>query len=143
MPLYEFRCSACGHELEVLQKVSAPAPVECPACHAQALQKKLTAAGFQLKGSGWYVTDFRGGGGTAAPATGPKLEGGDAPAGSDGKSSEGMAAEGKAAVAQSSTGKAADGHGGAATTAASTAASAGTAATSGTGAATPNTPAAG
>jgi len=61
MPLYEYRCGACGHELEVLQKVSAPAPVDCPACKQPSLQKKLTAAGFQLKGTGWYVTDFRGG----------------------------------------------------------------------------------
>ena len=61
MPLYEYRCTACSHELEVLQKLSDPAPVECPVCHQPALQKKLSAAGFQLKGTGWYVTDFRGG----------------------------------------------------------------------------------
>ena len=61
MPLYEYRCTACSHELEVLQKLSDPAPVECPACHQPTLQKKLSAAGFQLKGTGWYVTDFRGG----------------------------------------------------------------------------------
>jgi putative FmdB family regulatory protein len=61
MPLYEYRCGACGHELEVLQKISDPAPVDCPACHQASLQKKLSAAGFQLKGTGWYVTDFRGG----------------------------------------------------------------------------------
>jgi putative FmdB family regulatory protein len=61
MPLYEFKCVECGHELEVLQKISAPAPTVCPACQRETLQKKLTAAGFQLKGSGWYVTDFKGG----------------------------------------------------------------------------------
>lgn len=66
MPLYEFKCADCGHELEVLQKISAPAPTECPHCKRQALQKKVTAAGFQLKGTGWYATDFRGGGGSAA-----------------------------------------------------------------------------
>jgi putative FmdB family regulatory protein len=60
MPLYEYRCTSCGHELEVLQKVSAPSPVDCPSCQQPKLQKKLSAAGFQLKGTGWYVTDFRG-----------------------------------------------------------------------------------
>ena len=61
MPLYEYRCGSCGHEVEMLRKVSDPAPVECPACHQPGLQKKVTAAGFQLKGTGWYVTDFKGG----------------------------------------------------------------------------------
>lgn len=68
MPLYEYRCAECGHELEVLQKIADPAPVECPSCHRPALQKKLTAAGFQLKGTGWYVTDFRGGSGSKPAA---------------------------------------------------------------------------
>jgi hypothetical protein len=79
MPLYEYRCASCGHELEVLQKVSAPAPVDCPACQQPHLQKKLTAAGFQLKGTGWYVTDFRGGNGpTSEPPI--KTEGESKPA---------------------------------------------------------------
>jgi putative FmdB family regulatory protein len=59
MPIYEYRCASCGHELEVLQKLSDAPLTECPACHRAALQKKVSAAGFQLKGSGWYVTDFR------------------------------------------------------------------------------------
>jgi putative FmdB family regulatory protein len=59
MPIYEYACSACGHELEVLQKLSDTKLVTCPECHADALVKKVSAAGFQLKGSGWYVTDFR------------------------------------------------------------------------------------
>ncbi|MDE3009416.1 MAG: zinc ribbon domain-containing protein [Pseudomonadota bacterium] len=66
MPIYEYRCGQCGHEVELLRKVSDPPAVECPACHAAALQKKVTAAGFQLKGTGWYVTDFRGGSSGAA-----------------------------------------------------------------------------
>jgi len=75
MPLYGYRCTACGHELEVLQKVSAPSPVDCPACQQATLQKKLSAAGFQLKGTGWYVTDFRGGKGpTSEPAIKPEGE---------------------------------------------------------------------
>jgi putative FmdB family regulatory protein len=60
MPIYEYRCTACGHQDEFLQKVSDPAITECPACGKPALQKLLSAAGFQLKGSGWYATDFKG-----------------------------------------------------------------------------------
>lgn len=61
MPIYAYKCSACGHEKDVLQKVSdAPLSV-CPACGAEAFAKQLTAAGFQLKGSGWYASDFKGG----------------------------------------------------------------------------------
>src|SRR5687767_15380894 len=61
MPIYEYRCELCGQEHEVLQKVSEPPLTECPSCHKPGLQKLLTAAGFQLKGSGWYATDFKGG----------------------------------------------------------------------------------
>jgi putative FmdB family regulatory protein len=78
MPIYEYRCSDCGHELEALQKLSEPRLVNCPACHADALVKKVSAAGFQLKGSGWYVTDFRNGNKTSAK---PKSD--DKPAASD------------------------------------------------------------
>ncbi|SEK51131.1 putative regulatory protein, FmdB family [Roseateles sp. YR242] len=69
MPIYAYRCGACGHAKDVLQKLSDAPLSTCPACGAQAFTKQVTAAGFQLKGSGWYVTDFRGGsGGTSAPA---------------------------------------------------------------------------
>lgn len=61
MPIYEYRCSLCGQEHEVLQKVSEPPLTDCPSCGKPGLQKVLTAAGFQLKGSGWYATDFKGG----------------------------------------------------------------------------------
>jgi len=61
MPIYEYRCSACGHEFEILQKISDQPLTECPACGKGALAKLVSAAGFQLKGSGWYVTDFRDG----------------------------------------------------------------------------------
>ncbi len=67
MPIYAYRCSACGHAKDVLQKLSDPVLNTCPACGADAFSKQVTAAGFQLKGSGWYATDFKGGG-TAAPA---------------------------------------------------------------------------
>jgi putative FmdB family regulatory protein len=60
MPIYEYRCSQCGHELEALQKLADAPLTTCPACHAATLVKQMSAAGFQLKGSGWYATDFRG-----------------------------------------------------------------------------------
>lgn len=61
MPIYAYKCEACGHAKDVLQKISDARLTVCPACGAEAFQKQLTSAGFQLKGSGWYVTDFRGG----------------------------------------------------------------------------------
>jgi putative FmdB family regulatory protein len=71
MPIYAYRCDACGYGRDVLQKMSDAPLTDCPSCGAAGtFKKQLTAAGFQLKGSGWYVTDFRGGsGGTSAPAT--------------------------------------------------------------------------
>ncbi|WP_418319179.1 FmdB family zinc ribbon protein [Piscinibacter sakaiensis] len=60
MPIYAYRCATCGHAKDVLQKVSDPVLSTCPACGAETFSKQVTAAGFQLKGSGWYVTDFRG-----------------------------------------------------------------------------------
>ncbi|MEK8045130.1 FmdB family zinc ribbon protein [Ideonella margarita] len=69
MPIYAYRCAACGHARDVLRKMSDAPLTTCPVCGAEQFQKQVTAAGFQLKGSGWYVTDFRGGsGGAAAPA---------------------------------------------------------------------------
>jgi len=61
MPIYAYRCSACGHAQDVLRKVSDPPLTVCPECGAPTFVKQVTAAGFQLKGSGWYVTDFRDG----------------------------------------------------------------------------------
>lgn len=61
MPIYAYRCESCGHAQDVLQKMSDPVLTVCPACGQATYAKQLTAAGFQLKGSGWYVTDFRGG----------------------------------------------------------------------------------
>lgn len=62
MPIYAYRCASCGHSRDVLQKLSDPVLTVCPACGEAAFRKQPTAAGFQLKGSGWYATDFRGGG---------------------------------------------------------------------------------
>src|SRR5258706_10845672 len=82
MPIYAYRCESCGHAKDVLQKVSDPLLTTCPACHAETFKKQLTAAGFQLKGSGWYVTDFRNGNANAKaepvagdPSIVPKTDG--------------------------------------------------------------------
>uniref|UniRef100_UPI003FA2AE7B FmdB family zinc ribbon protein n=1 Tax=Malikia spinosa TaxID=86180 RepID=UPI003FA2AE7B len=84
MPIYAYKCESCGHAKDVLQKISAAPLTDCPACGAATFSKQLTAAGFQLKGSGWYATDFRGStsgaGGTTAPASAP-AEAGGSPAG--------------------------------------------------------------
>ncbi|MGF6808123.1 putative FmdB family regulatory protein [Paraburkholderia sp. Clong3] len=66
MPIYAYRCGSCGLGKDVLQKMSDPQLTQCPECGKDTFSKQLTAAGFQLKGSGWYVTDFRGS--TSAPA---------------------------------------------------------------------------
>jgi putative FmdB family regulatory protein len=71
MPIYAYKCGSCGFAKDVLQKMSDAPLTTCPSCGADAFSKQLTAAGFQLKGSGWYATDFRGGS-TSAPATGDK-----------------------------------------------------------------------
>jgi putative FmdB family regulatory protein len=70
MPIYAYRCASCGHAQDVLQKMSDPVLTVCPSCGAATYEKQVTAAGFQLKGSGWYVTDFRGGNTAAAPKEG-------------------------------------------------------------------------
>ena len=59
MPIYAYKCAECGHSMEVIQKVSDALLTDCPNCGKPALVKQVTAAGFQLKGAGWYVTDFR------------------------------------------------------------------------------------
>ncbi|MDA8444683.1 FmdB family zinc ribbon protein [Paracidovorax valerianellae] len=68
MPIYAYKCGSCGHAKDVLQKMSDAPLTVCPACGAEAFSKQVTAAGFQLKGSGWYVTDFRGGNSGAGSA---------------------------------------------------------------------------
>lgn len=96
MPIYAYRCAACGHAKDVLQKVSDPLLSVCPACGADSFQKQVTAAGFQLKGSGWYVTDFRDGAKPAPIA--------DKPSG-DGKPSGGALAGHAETPAKASAGK--------------------------------------
>jgi putative FmdB family regulatory protein len=91
MPIYEYRCSSCGFQKEYLQKVSDPVLTQCPECGKATFAKMLTAAGFQLKGSGWYATDFKNSGAKPAAKSGAngKSEGksdGKSEAKSDGKS---------------------------------------------------------
>jgi putative FmdB family regulatory protein len=86
MPIYEYRCGACGHELEVLQKLSEAPLSDCPECHKSTLTKLVSAAGFQLKGSGWYATDFKGSG---KPAVKADAKNGDGAAKSESKSESG------------------------------------------------------
>lgn len=61
MPIYEYTCTECGHQMEALQKMSDAPLTDCPACGKAALQKQISAAGFRLKGGGWYETDFKSG----------------------------------------------------------------------------------
>ena len=96
MPIYAYKCGSCGHAKDVLQKLSDAPLTDCPACGASSFSKQVTAAGFQLKGSGWYVTDFRGGSGAgAAPAA-------------DGKPADGKAAESKPAESKPAESKPAE-----------------------------------
>ena len=70
MPIYEYRCDSCGHQQEFLQKVSDAPLTTCPKCAKPSFSKMLSAAGFQLKGSGWYATDFKGSGSKPAAKSG-------------------------------------------------------------------------
>lgn len=86
MPIYAYRCEECGFAKDVLQKISDPQLTVCLSCGKPSFKKQLTAAGFQLKGTGWYATDFRGG---TPPATGVSsgpVEGGSAPKAESAKS---------------------------------------------------------
>lgn len=74
MPIYEYQCSQCGHKLESFEKMTDPPLTDCPICGQSALQKLISAAGFQLKGTGWYATDFRNKGKPATTDTAPTKE---------------------------------------------------------------------
>jgi len=76
MPIYAYRCASCGHTKDVLRKLSDPPLTQCPSCGKQTFAKQVTAAGFQLKGSGWYATDFKGNG-AKKPGDGAKTDSGD------------------------------------------------------------------
>ncbi|MDD5028141.1 MAG: zinc ribbon domain-containing protein [Rhodoferax sp.] len=75
MPIYAYKCGSCGFAKDVLQRISDPVLTECPECGQSTFTKQLTAAGFQLKGSGWYATDFKGGSASGAnAAVAPKTD---------------------------------------------------------------------
>ena len=103
MPIYEYRCDACGQKLEALQKLSDSPLTDCPACGKPRLSKLLTAAGFQLKGSGWYATDFKSSGSKPEAAKGngdAKATAGDAsPASKSESKSESKSADSKSEAA--------------------------------------------
>jgi putative FmdB family regulatory protein len=84
MPIYAYKCSSCGYAHDVLQKVSDAPLTDCPQCHAATLSKQLTAAGFQLRGSGWYATDFKNGSGKRDSSV--EAKGSDSTKASDSKS---------------------------------------------------------
>lgn len=96
MPIYAYKCESCGHAKDVLQKISDAPLTDCPACGAPKFSKQLSAPGFQLKGSGWYATDFKGGSGVTGAAA---------------AASPAAATEPTAAPAESSTSAAAGGCG--------------------------------
>ena len=79
MPIYEYRCSSCGFQKEYLKKVSDPLLSVCPQCCEETFGKMLTAAGFQLKGGGWYTTDFKNSGARPAPKAAAQGEAGSKP----------------------------------------------------------------
>ena len=101
MPIYAYKCNACGFAQDVLQKMSDPVLTECPTCGKSSFAKQLTAAGFQLKGSGWYATDFKGGSGAASAAATTAAT---APATTDAAASAAPAAKAEAAPAAGACG---------------------------------------
>jgi putative FmdB family regulatory protein len=114
MPIYAYKCSSCGHSRDVLQKLSDAPLTSCPQCHAETFSKQLTAAGFQLRGSGWYATDFKNGSGRPSAASEAKAgesDGAPTKGKSEGKTegkSEGKG-EGKSAEAPASGGSCGNG----------------------------------
>ena len=102
MPIYAYKCDACGHAKDVLQKMSDPQLSNCPSCGQATFKKQLTAAGFQLKGTGWYVTDFREGAGkNSAPAVDAKSESGDSATAATATTAESKSADASSATAAS------------------------------------------
>lgn len=97
MPIYEYRCSDCGHELEALQKLSDPKLTTCPQCGAEALSKLVSASAFVLKGTGWYATDFR-----------DKDKGSNAKSKSAGESGDGAKADAGESKSENKTDKSSD-----------------------------------
>lgn len=113
MPIYAYRCETCGFAKDVLQKMSDDPLSQCPECGKDTFRKQVTAAGFQLKGSGWYVTDFRGGsGGASAPAAGASSAAATASSGESASSSTESASASSSSGGESSSAPAASCGGG-------------------------------
>jgi putative FmdB family regulatory protein len=102
MPIYAYKCESCGYAKDVLQKLSDVPLTDCPQCGASSFKKQLTAASFQLKGSGWYVTDFRGGDSEAkaSKSTDTEVAG---PVGADNKTADTAVAASPAGAPAAST----------------------------------------
>lgn len=134
MPIYAYKCESCGHRQDVLQKISDPLLTQCPSCSAATFVKQVTAAGFQLKGSGWYVTDFRDGGGKKSAAEAEAAKPGEADktatVEASGKDASADKSSPEASESKASSGAEKSGSGGAAPTAGSSAPSAAPAASS-------------
>ena len=103
MPIYAYKCDSCGHAKDVLQKMSDDPLTKCPSCGGPTFNKQLTAAGFQLKGSGWYATDFKGGAAsTSAPAVAGAAAGTSTPSDAGGAGGASPSAESAATATASS-----------------------------------------
>ena len=96
MPIYEYRCAACGHELEALQRLADAALKDCPSCGQSQLRKLVSVAGFRLKGSGWYATDFKNRSQPAAKGNGASDKSESAAPATEGASAKPAASEAKA-----------------------------------------------
>jgi putative FmdB family regulatory protein len=103
MPIYAYKCDACGFAKDVLQKMSDDTLTDCPSCGKAEFKKQLTAAGFQLKGSGWYVTDFRGDKNATAAAPAAADGAGETASSSDAAAPAAAAAPGASAAAPTAT----------------------------------------
>lgn len=103
MPIYEYRCGGCSHEFETIQKVSEQPLQKCPECGENALVKKVSAAGFRLKGGGWYETDFKSG--NKRNVSGEKAESTASTASQSGDSGSGSTGSGDSASSSTSTSK--------------------------------------
>ncbi|MDR3452904.1 MAG: zinc ribbon domain-containing protein [Rhodoferax sp.] len=99
MPIYAYKCESCGYSKDALQKISDAPLTVCPHCGASTFQKQLTAAGFRLKGSGWYATDFRGGASDAPAVPATATDGNKTEANTGSKPSEGAATTAKSDAA--------------------------------------------
>jgi putative FmdB family regulatory protein len=108
VPIYAYRCTECGHAEDVLQKMSDAKLTDCPACGKSTYAKQVTAAGFQLKGSGWYVTDFRNNGDKPSTVTAPSTTAAVDTAPAASSASTGSASDTKSGDSKSSESKASD-----------------------------------